>query len=195
MNIVNFVQSMGGVDNLHQDGHFKTISKSVLDEFFDTKNPIFCDYVEYMEIFGGETYFNKSYQINPVSPFPEYRDETKAWHVDIDFGGTNISIFFGEGGDFDEEYTLTYNLNFYKDRIPTGYLPIANDVFGNLILMAVSGKNIGKIYFWEHEYDPNPKEFFNDYKIPMPEEIKFRNMFCIGNNLYDCFQRMILIEN
>lgn len=65
---------------------------------------------------------------------------------------------------------------------------------GNLILIAVPDKNIEKIYFWEHEYDLDAEEFFDDYKISMPKEVRFRNMFCIGNNLYDCFQRMTLIS-
>lgn len=194
MNIINLVQSMGGVNNLYQDSHFKTVTKNILDKFIDIKNPIFNDYITYMEFFGGETYFNKNYQLNSISPFPEYRDETKAWHIDIDFGGTSIGMFFGEGDNFDQKHTLTYNIDFYKERIPMGYLPIADDVFGNLILIAVSDKNIGKIYFWEHEYDLDSEEFFDDYKIPMPKEVRFRNMFCIGNNLYDCFQRMTLIS-
>jgi hypothetical protein len=43
----------------------------------------------------------------------------------------------------------------YKDRIPSGYLPIGIDPFGNLILLRVTGQNQGKVYFWDHEKEGN----------------------------------------
>lgn len=39
----------------------------------------------------------------------------------------------------------------FQNRVPRTLLPIARDPFGNLICIAVSGENVGKVYFWDHE--------------------------------------------
>jgi hypothetical protein len=39
----------------------------------------------------------------------------------------------------------------FNERIPSGYLPIASDTFGNLLLLGVASRNAGKVYFWDHE--------------------------------------------
>jgi hypothetical protein len=47
----------------------------------------------------------------------------------------------------------------YLERIPSDYIPIANDVGGNLILLCVKGAPHGEVYFWDHgveeEIDPS----------------------------------------
>lgn len=52
----------------------------------------------------------------------------------------------------------------FKDRIPSGYLPIAHDVGGNLLCMKLSGDDNGSIYFWDHEME---LEYENPNDIPM----------------------------
>lgn len=39
----------------------------------------------------------------------------------------------------------------FSFRIPAGTLPIANDVFGNQILIRTDGQDKGTILFWDHE--------------------------------------------
>jgi len=46
---------------------------------------------------------------------------------------------------------LKCNFETYKSRIPFGYLPIATDPFGNLIILKIIGQNKGGISFWDHE--------------------------------------------
>jgi hypothetical protein len=38
-----------------------------------------------------------------------------------------------------------------RQRVPLGFLPIATDPLGNLILIGCSSSRLGKIYFWDHE--------------------------------------------
>ena len=44
------------------------------------------------------------------------------------------------------------------DRIPPELLPVAIDPFGNLICLSVSGVNVGKVYFWDHEKEAREGE-------------------------------------
>ena len=35
------------------------------------------------------------------------------------------------------------------------------------------------------------EDYFDEFGVQMPEEVKFQNIYLIGKNLYDCFSRMI----
>ena len=38
------------------------------------------------------------------------------------------------------------------------------------------------------------KIILDDFGKTMPEEVKMQNMYLVGENLYDCFNRMVLEE-
>ena len=38
-----------------------------------------------------------------------------------------------------------------RKDLPTGLIPIAGDKFGNQICLALTGRERGKLYFWDHE--------------------------------------------
>lgn len=46
----------------------------------------------------------------------------------------------------------------YEGRLPPELLPIAHDAFGNLLCLAVRGPERGRVYFWDHEWEPAPGE-------------------------------------
>jgi len=65
-------------------------------------------------------------------------------------------------GDF---FTLRKGIrNFFVDyrdmqkRIPSNFIPIASDVYGNRILLAVKNPDRGKIFFWDHELEADDGE-------------------------------------
>ncbi len=41
---------------------------------------------------------------------------------------------------------------------------------------------------WDEE------DYFDDFGKTMPEEVKMQNMYLVGKDLYDCFNRMVLEE-
>ena len=38
------------------------------------------------------------------------------------------------------------------------------------------------------------EDYFDDFGETMPEEVKMQNMYLVGKDLYDCFNRMVLEE-
>ena len=65
-----------------------------------------------------------------------------------------VDWFLGiHGGEHDN---LCEYARWYKGRVPANLLPIAHDPGGNLICIAVSGSDLGAVYFWDHEYE-NPE--------------------------------------
>jgi cell wall assembly regulator SMI1 len=56
--------------------------------------------------------------------------------------------------DKKDPYSLSAYLRYRGSVIPSmseNLLPIGNDDGGNAICISTSGKNLGKIYFWEHD--------------------------------------------
>lgn len=67
-----------------------------------------------------------------------------------------LAFFFGvEQG---EPLDLADNKSIFRNRVPPELLPVGADVFGNLICLAVSGPNRGKVYWWFHEEEADEGE-------------------------------------
>jgi hypothetical protein len=64
-----------------------------------------------------------------------------------------LAVYEGEHNNF-EHYFHTYKLN--ERRLPENLVPIAHDPGGNLICISVSGKDVGAVYFWDHEREEGP---------------------------------------
>jgi cell wall assembly regulator SMI1 len=61
-------------------------------------------------------------------------------------------------GDPEETVNLDYVLETFHDRIPPNSFPFARDPGGNLIVLATGGTDVGKVYFWDHEYEAEEGE-------------------------------------
>ncbi len=48
-------------------------------------------------------------------------------------------------------YTVQENIAAYQGRVPSGLIPIACDSFGNLLLLDLTARKHGALYFWDHE--------------------------------------------
>ncbi len=51
------------------------------------------------------------------------------------------------------------NYQIYEVRIPKALIWIADDPFGNAICLGISGAHRGKVFFWDHENEPDPDEW------------------------------------
>jgi len=76
------------------------------------------------------------------------------WHREQHVGIDHI-------GGFREEtyFSLRWARECYRDRIPKELLWIMNDPFGNAICLGLVGNTRGKIYFWDHDEEPDPEEW------------------------------------
>jgi len=61
-----------------------------------------------------------------------------------DFNG----ILPGEYNDIED------NIRLLRGRLPTGFIPIADDPGGNVLLLCLAGSTTSKVYFWDHENEP-----------------------------------------
>lgn len=98
-------------------------------------------------------------------------------------GGTPDATSFdipGEGDDSIQYFfplisktktdALPYKIKLYKERTPEEMLPIGCDPGGNLILLSLKGKDRGKVFFWDHDFeaDDELQPYYENIKLLAP---------------------------
>jgi hypothetical protein len=56
-------------------------------------------------------------------------------------------LSLNDGGRFD----LQEHLLGAREYIPAGFVPIALDSGGNMLLIRAAGASLGRVFFWDHE--------------------------------------------
>ena len=163
MKIKSLVEKMGGVQRFTFEPLIPTSRKS-MSKFLDITKEEFSDYLDYLELFGGGN---------------------------IEWNGGDLGFFYGENINYQKNSQISERLEKYKNRIPDNFLPISSNEFGDLICLCTQGERIGQIFYWDHENEWDEEDYFDEFGVQMPEEVKFQNIYLIGKNLYDCFSRMI----
>lgn len=88
---------------------------------------------------------------------------------------SEVSVFFGVHSGPNTS-SLQWVLEIYRSRLPKKLMPIADDYFGNLICLGVTGSYNGKIFFWNHDEESNEVGWHNVYHIN-------DSFFCFFNSL------------
>ncbi|MDF7670514.1 SMI1/KNR4 family protein [Orbaceae bacterium ESL0721] len=124
-----------------------------------------------------------------------YRDFLKKYNggytldTGFDINGEESDIRYFYGFEEQDEYCDFPQLmqdDSFTSAIENGYLPIAEDSFGNSIVIGISELNYGEIYFYDHEIDsyhylcPNFKDFIlqieSEEYIPRSIEERIQGM-------------------
>lgn len=76
-------------------------------------------------------------------------------------GPSVLNVFYGIGDMYDN---LTDFIEIMDERLPVGFIPIGDDPSGNVICLGTKEPYYDKIYFWDHEQEPeNPDDMSNMY--------------------------------
>jgi hypothetical protein len=130
----------------------------------------------------GATMPRKLVVYNPVERLPPEISET---------GQGCVAVFYGTSSDVDDAYSLQRRMQYFSGRIPTNMLPIADDGGGDQILLGISGKEAGKIYFWDLRNEPlDEEDYLEDYGKPRPPEAMFENVHLIADSFEDFLRRL-----
>jgi len=102
--------------------------------------------------------------------------------IDIDdcpSGASDVQVFLGLTGQFESE-TLEWSWDVFRERIPERLLPIADDSFGNLFCLSLTGNDAGQVLFLDRyeESESRPyfvgkdfTEFLSKIREPTPDEL------------------------
>lgn len=108
------------------------------------------------------------------------------------FEGSSADVFFSKDKDV---YDLNWNIKNYNDRIPDNMLPIFTDGMGNLGLLSLRDDTYEKVYFWDHEFEWDVDDYFEETGKKMHDDVKFQNLWLIGNNFTDFLSRCYICED
>ena len=76
-------------------------------------------------------------------------------------GQSVLNVFYGIGDMYDN---LTDFIDIMDERLPLGFIPIGDDPSGNVICLGTMDLYYDKIYFWDHEQEPeDPNDKSNMY--------------------------------
>ena len=64
-------------------------------------------------------------------------------------------------------WSFAVALGVYRHRVPSGFLPIGDDLAGNLIVLGVGSPHYGEVFFWDHENE------VGDGQEPTMENMEF----------------------
>jgi len=56
-------------------------------------------------------------------------------------------------------------MSILEDRIPSSFIPIANDPAGNIICLGVKGEHYDSVFFWDHEQETDNADMSNMYYL------------------------------
>lgn len=100
-------------------------------------------------------YKNFLLQWNGGSPVPDM------FMISDEQGASVVNVFNGIGEMYDN---LEKVMEIYEDRLPEGFIPIGDDPGGNVLCVGTKELYAEKIYFWDHEQEPeDPNEMTNMY--------------------------------
>lgn len=139
--------------------------------------------------------FNEEIEFKSFSNDAEFIHDDEAGLPNFTFESSTVSVFYGIDPEEDKTYDIFENLKLFKDRIPDAFLPFATDGMGNQILISLNKDNYGRIYFWDHEAEWDVEDYEEETGIPMREEVKYQNLWLIGNDFEDFFNRLQILDN
>jgi len=90
---------------------------------------------------------------------------------------SSVRVFYGATGD--EYDDLVLNWKVFLGRMPANLIPIAEDDFGNLVVISVAGCNTGRVFFWDH-----------DREAPQGETADYRNVHEVAQS-FDAFLQQL----
>jgi hypothetical protein len=98
--------------------------------------------------------------------------QESSFKISDDEGESLVNKFYGIG---DMKSNLAKVFEILEGEIPEDFVSIANDPAGNEILLGVSGEYQGKVYFWNHDIEP---------------EDEMGNMFILADNFAEFFNNL-----
>jgi hypothetical protein len=103
-------------------------------------------------------------------------------------------VFFGVIFGHDKCYGLLDEWETYRGRMPSTFLPIAEDS-GNKVCMELSPNNYGKVYYWDHNNEADPESYAEYFGLPMPHHLFYQNVYLVANSFEEMWQQMFVIED
>lgn len=99
--------------------------------------------------------------------------------ISVEQGPSVLNVFYGIGDMYDN---LTDFIDIMDERLPAGFIPIGDDPSGNTICLGTKDRYYDKIYFWDHEQEPEDADDMS-------------NMYFLANNIEEFLNNLYEDDN
>ncbi|WP_164879198.1 SMI1/KNR4 family protein [Flavobacterium cerinum] len=189
MSYIDEIERLGGINKMY----LPTDTTLNIDEILTIENDIGARLPDGLRDFlmkYGVSDFDEEVIFEPISIDAQYIHDEDSSQLDFIFEGSSIGVFYGKDPEEEGAYDIFWNIENYKDRMPSQFLPFATDGMGNQIVMSLKKENYGLIYFWDHEAEWDAEDYYDETGAVMPEEVKYQNLWLLANNFDDFFARL-----
>jgi hypothetical protein len=140
----------------------------------------------------GACLFVNSVQFVPSKQTPEYRHAAYlGLPAGEDFLGSEVGAFYGKNAST-HALTLRQKLQVFRDRMPAGFLPFADDGLGNQLCLGLGDASLSKVYWWNHELEWDADDYEVETGEPMPPEAKYQNVYVVAESFEAFFERLTI---
>ena len=186
MSYIDEIERLGGINKMY----LPTDTTLNIDEIVTIENDIGVRLPDSLRDFlmkYGVSDFDEEVVFEPISIDAQYIHDEDSGQSNFIFEGSSIGVFYGKDPEEEGAYDIFWNIENYKDRMPSLFLPFG---MGNQIVMSLKKENYGLIYFWEHEAEWDADDYYDETGAVMPEEVKYQNLWLLANNFDDFFARL-----
>ena len=190
MAIENDIARLGGLRPI--EDQFQPLNQTELTEIEKTvAGKLPANYAWLLSAYG-ECLFVNSVVFKPEKQEPEYSNMQEFGIPNgADFFGSGVSTIYGkrqEGNSF----TLLKKLRVFRDRMPEGFLPFADDGLGNQLCLCVHAANYQKVYWWDHELEWDAEDYEEETGTAMPVAAKYQNVYLVANSFTEFFEKLTI---
>lgn len=160
-------------------------------EILSIENYLGCDlpeaYRTFLALFGATTLVGTS----PDNPFVEFFSLTPL-PVHISSNGNGLfDAFYGRPVDEQDAYGLSVRMRFYVGRMPNSIIPIGDDGGAGQICLAIKGREVGRIFYWDQKNEPlSEEDYLEDFGEPRPASAIFQNIYLVAMSFEDFLQHL-----
>lgn len=173
-------EALGGIVPVVGD-RFVPLSGSEIDaleKVLHASLPMF--YRRFLETYGA-TAFGKYVDFSPAQGLPENVSSSGKGHFGFFYGALSQQ--------YDDSFSLEWNIAVYRERMPESIIPIGGDGSGDQICLGISGAQAGKIFYWDHNNEWDEEDYLDDGE-PVPPDLKFQNVHLVANSFDDFLLRL-----
>lgn len=190
MEIQQEIDRLGGIQPL-EDQYYPLDKTDIAELEKQVRSKLPAEY-EWLLTTYGAFLFTNSVQFAPIKQTPEYlHAEQLGIPNGEQFLGSEVAVFYGKN-HAKQAFTLLQKLRVFRDRMPAGFLPFADDGLGNQLCLGLETTSVPKVYWWNHELEWDADDYEEETGEQMPAKAKYQNVYLVADTLTAFFEQLII---
>lgn len=189
MSIEEEIVRLGGIQPLEEQ-YYPLSDAEIAEVEREAGSKLPEEYTQLLSRYGAFLFVN-SVEFMPSKQEPEYVHSAELDLPSGSFSGSQVSAFYGKQHKT-QKFVLLQKLQVFRDRMPEGFLPFADDGLGNQLCLGLKTERDPRVYWWDHELEWGAEDYEEELGVPMPVEAKYQNVYLVASNITEFFEKLIV---